>query len=449
MNNDFLKKVKNIIIIIVVLLSIIFICLVILNNIKKEKNTYDPNYTVGLEKRNTKQVDINEEYFPIKNCIEIYYSKINSFIGVNKNNDIENKTREKIKDTMANSMLDILNKQYVEEFKITKENIISFFEEKNEDLNFIIDNMYVYDKDDNISIYVVYGKEISENNSEKSGFIVEVDRKDETFSIIPYEYLLKKGWDDISNIDYSMLNFAEIKINDNNEFSQQRIDDEDVAINIFQDYKNKIQYDIDSAYEVIDTEYKAKRFNSSIKEYKEYIKKINNILKNNKLAKIRTTWLENEQQTEYICMDIYGNYFIFKGNITQYSVLLDTYTIEIDEFKEEYQKADEAKKVALNLEKFQQMINGKDYESAYYILDENFRNDKFGTLENFIYYIEENWFECNKFSYDECEENDGIYIIKVSVVNAIQEDDNSKSIPKTFAMKIKNKTDFVISFNVD
>ena len=61
MNNDFLKKVKNIIIIIVVLLSIIFICLVILNNIKKEKNTYDPNYTVGLEKRNTKQVDINEE----------------------------------------------------------------------------------------------------------------------------------------------------------------------------------------------------------------------------------------------------------------------------------------------------------------------------------------------------------------------------------------------------
>ena len=47
MNNDFLKKVKNIIIIIVVLLSIIFICLVILNNIKKEKNTYDPNYTVG------------------------------------------------------------------------------------------------------------------------------------------------------------------------------------------------------------------------------------------------------------------------------------------------------------------------------------------------------------------------------------------------------------------
>lgn len=148
------------------------------------------------------------------------------------------------------------------------------------DLNFIIDNMYVYDKDDNISIYVVYGKEISENNSEKSGFIVEVDRKDETFSIIPYEYLLKKGWDDISNIDYSMLNFAEIKINDNNEFSQQRIDDEDVAINIFQDYKNKIQYDIDSAYEVIDTEYKAKRFNSSIKDIKNNIKKINNILKN-------------------------------------------------------------------------------------------------------------------------------------------------------------------------
>ena len=103
----------------------------------------------------------------------------------------------------------------------------------------------------------------------------------------------------------------------------------------------------------------------------------------------------------------------------------------------------------MNLEKFQQMINGKDYESAYYILDENFRNDKFGTLENFIYYIEENWFECNKFSYDECEENDGIYIIKVSVVNAIQEDDNSKSIPKTFAMKLKNKTDFVMSFNVD
>ena len=40
MNNDFLKKVKNIIIIIVVLLSIIFICLVILNNIKKENGPH-------------------------------------------------------------------------------------------------------------------------------------------------------------------------------------------------------------------------------------------------------------------------------------------------------------------------------------------------------------------------------------------------------------------------
>ncbi len=69
------------------------------------------------------------------------------------------------------------------------------------------------------------------------------------------------------------------------------------------------------------------------------------------------------------------------------------------------------------------MINGKDYESAYYILDENFRNDKFGTLENFIYYIEENWFECNNFHMTSVR-NDGIYIIKVSVVNAIQEDDN-------------------------
>lgn len=452
MNTNLLKKVKIIIIILILMILIVFIGIFVLNLIKKEKNTYDPNYTIGAETRNAKLVEINEEYYAIKTCIDTYYSKINSFRNVNENNYIEDAQKKQTKEAISNSMLEILDQEYINNFDITKDKISALMEDESAELDFIIDDMYVFDGDDDISIYIIYGKEISKGKNNESGFIVKVDRENGTFSIIPYEYLSKNGWYDVSKINYNKIDFSEIEINDSNTFSQQIIDNEDIAINIFEDYKNRTKYDIEKAYDSIEKEYREKRF-KSLKKYIEYIEQVDDIIKNDKLVKIKTNYIDDEQLTEYVCLDIYGNYFIFKGTGSNYSVVLDIYTIERDEFKKEYQKATEVKKVALNLEKFKQMINGKDYEAAYEVLDEKFRDSKFGTVEKFKEYIEDNWFKCNNFSYGEVEEVGGVYTLNTDISDAIAsiEDSNGDSslISKTFAMKLSDETDFVMSFNVD
>ena len=66
--------------------------------------------------------------------------------------------------------------------------------------------------------------------------------------------------------------------------------------------------------------------------------------------------------------------------MTDYSVILDTYTVDLKDFTDKYNSADVSTKVGMNVEKVIEAINDKDYRYVYNKLDETFRN----TIRNLV-----------------------------------------------------------------
>ena len=79
-----------------------------------------------------------------------------------------------------------------------------------------------------------------------------------------------------------------------------------------------------------------------------------------------------------------------------YHIALDSYTVRDEEYKDSYAKLQNDKKVIENIKQFIEMINTKSYEQAYNLLDEQFKNTNFPTIEAFKQYISQIMFENTK-----------------------------------------------------
>ena len=77
---------------------------------------------------------------------------------------------------------------------------------------------------------------------------------------------------------------------------------------------------------------------------------------------------------QYTCVDNYNNTYLIKLN-TNYDieVCLDDYTIETEDFRTNMQQASNETKISTNIDKLIKMINTKDYQSAYNLLDEHIK----------------------------------------------------------------------------
>lgn len=148
---------------------------------------------------------------------------------------------------------------------------------------------------------------------------------------------------------------------------------------------------------------------------------------------------------EYVCVDQFGNYYIFNENyIWDYSMQLDVYTITRDKFAQEYNTSDDLKKVALNIDKFFTMINSKDYKNAYLLLDKNYCQNYFKTEQSFKKYVQENFFEYNQIEYTNIEKESGVYLQKIRITDKTRK--SSNIIEKTMVVQLKDKFEFVLSF---
>lgn len=110
-----------------------------------------------------------------------------------------------------------------------------------------------------------------------------------------------------------------------NEYINMYISDEDMARIYLNDYIWNMQYDVENAYELLDDEYKQKKF-GNIENYKNYVKNL----------QYKTYTLSKYYKRELNDIIIFGvydthdNLFIFKTNgVMQYKVYLDDYTVEI------------------------------------------------------------------------------------------------------------------------
>ena len=110
-----------------------------------------------------------------------------------------------------------------------------------------------------------------------------------------------------------------------NEYIPTYISIEDMVKIYLNDYLFYMRYDQEKAYELLDEEYKVKKFNS----FESFKNHINNLKKESiKLEKYSQDNIKGYRV--YTAYDTNGNVFIFKTDgVMQYKVLLDDKTIEV------------------------------------------------------------------------------------------------------------------------
>lgn len=110
-----------------------------------------------------------------------------------------------------------------------------------------------------------------------------------------------------------------------NEYIPTYIADEDLTKIYLNEYVHTMYTDTEKAYELLDKEYKEKKF-GSLQNFQEYV---NNLTYSNYM--LDRFYVDTKgKYTIYGAFDTNGNIFIFKTNgIMQYTVYLDDYTVEI------------------------------------------------------------------------------------------------------------------------
>ena len=209
-------------------------------------------------------------------------------------------------------------------------------------------------------------------------------------------------------------------------------------------YKNNAVNNPEIAYEYIDSQYKNARF-GSVDKFKEYVDH-----NKERIQRISVSKYSKEQKdgyTQYVCIDTDGNYYIIKEIATmQFGLILDTYTLDLPEFTEKYENADDMTKVGMNIEKIKEALNSGDYEYVYNKFTDGFKNNYFKTVDDFKNYVQQNWYKTIKITYNSISTEGKAHVFEVYLSDETGE--NSNVITKNFNIQLQEGTDFIFSFNV-
>ena len=245
----------------------------------------------------------------------------------------------------------------------------------------------------------------------------------------------KTGWNP-DDIYHSVCAFANDYNNDVNIEGTEK----EVVIQYFSEYRTKMLNDTRTAYQKLDSEYAEKKF-GQYSNFESYVKNNKNNLEVASIDKYQV--VENKNGKEYVCVDEKGKYYIFmEEEIGKYSVVLDTYTIDLPEFLEKYNSANDKVKVGLNIQKIFDAINNEDYEYVYNKLDTTFKQTNFKAVQDFANYSIQN-FKGKQLTYGDCQQQGSLYIFDITVSDGVNKSN------KRVIMQLKDGTDFVMSFNVN
>lgn len=198
------------------------------------------------------------------------------------------------------------------------------------------------------------------------------------------------------------------------------------------------------AYELIEENYRKERF-PNYKDFEEYVSKLKTQIQESVLSKYSVQHLGD--YTEYTLVDTFNHsYTIIATGVMNYKIRLDNYTIKVADYDKNYAKLSEKEKVASNIYIFLSMVNMKDYEHAYKLLDDTFKKNNFKTLNQFKEYINNNFFLYNiEVAKGEIQEQGKFYVYKTKIA-----ENNSRAAEQkdlTIVMQLKEDSDFVISFS--
>jgi len=438
-----MDKRKLILIIIVLLIIAIILTLIIIKNSKSkygneiEKNQDESNVVINYE---YEKVDNATLFYTVSDCIQNYFD----YISIDINSDSTNKTyidkktelgietEEEKKQLIYNT----LDKDYISKNNVTLDNIYNFTDQINEEITFTAIKMNMLDGE-RIQRFVAHGMIRGQLENQYIYIIVNLDSYNLTYSIEP---VMNNTYSNINEIKLEERT-QEITTNENNEFEYNRISEENIIREYLSFYKTSAINNPEQAYELLDKEYREKKF-GSVEEYKTYVANNKEMIANSVLDSYQIK--EDGENTRYICIDQNGNYYIFNETaIMDYTVILDTYTVDLPEFRGIYYTATEQQKVALNIDKFMQAINAKDYKYAYSCLADSYKNNYFKTQEEFEIYAKENFYINSRVEYKEFNIESNLYTYSVVLIDKTTGEQKTK----TFVMQLGEGTEFVLSFD--
>lgn len=448
MDNKLLRRTIIIVCVVVILLIILILNLTKNEDSLSEDNTieYKEEYASTIGKT-FRKIDDFSMYYTAKNIIKNY---ITYFENVNSDVTVEvgrvEMTEKEIRDYQIQEGIKaidcLFDKEYKESKNIDRNEIISFvaqYKNNNSTNSYKIefDEIYIAEITDDKKVLLVYSKV----NNKDFNCMIKVDLMNKRYSIF-YEDFMKKEKYTKDRTDEVKLDDSNIEQNDYNTFIYSSSNNQSIAIQYFSDLKEKMKNDRKMLYDILDKEYKEKRFDNYEKFY-NYLNNLNERIDRLDISKFK--FLDNRIKI----IDNYNNMYTFEiGDFMKYSIVMDDYTIEDNEFNEIYDKLSDANKVSVNIEKFIKMLNLKDYESAYKLLDSNFKKNNYPSIEAFKKYVEKNLFDYSKITtVNNSNKTGNYYITSLDLEDGESENIRKKQI--TIIMQLLEGTDFVMSFSMN
>ena len=436
-----MKKLKIIIGIIVVIIVILIISIVLIQ--QREKNEQANAVTPGVELEDiaTERKEIERtEYNIVNNAVTAYIQALNMnssrYYG---RDDSGNFVEIVTEDDKMGFIIDLLSSEYVSQNNITTQNLEQYVDTKEEQMLFVPVQMKKL-VDENVSTFVTYGivENLNYELDSEITLIVNVDFSNRTFSIEP----TTQDYDEINSVS---PNITSIEKNDNNQYSSTTINTENTVRDYINQYKRLVLAAPELVYEKFDETYRNERF-GSLENFESYITKNTDEIKSITLDE----YLSNtyNDYTQYVGRDKYNNTYIFnEKDILDYTIQLDTYTILTDSFKTAYDEGDTTMKVRMNIDRWVDMLNNRDYHSAYQYLDETFRNNNFGSEEAFEQYMREHFPSHYQLQVGQFTETNQTYTQYIDLKDMKGETDEEDE--NTIIMQLKDDYDFVMSFSVE
>lgn len=440
---------KTIIALCIAIVVIIIVLILMLNatvredeNIETLDNDQETEQNIReIQKNDTDKVEMYD-YFVLDNAINQYLKKLNKHDDAYYVKDeTGNMVYEFNEQNFKTDIYSILDENYISENKITLDNLYKYIKTIEESYIMTITDVKTINKNDSIDSYKVKGI-VQKNNYDKTRigngyYIINICSLDTTFSIRPISKEIYESSGSIKVVESINKKAA-------NMYTEPEVTNQTTAIKHFNIMKNLILGSPTDAYEKMSKDYKESRF-GNLQGFEKYAQEIKEKVKTLTLKQFMAN--RYDEYVEYICKDQYENlYVIDEKDANNYTIMLDTHTINSSEFVEKYDKGNNQVKVGMNIEKIKSAMNTKDYNYIYNKLDETFRKKNYGSLEQFKEYIQKNFFDSNNFTYSEYKEEGNTYIYNIKVSDMENENSSSKNL--TIIMQLKENRDFVMSFSM-
>lgn len=228
------------------------------------------------------------------------------------------------------------------------------------------------------------------------------------------------------------------------EFFQDDIADNETVKRYFEYYKMLILTNPEKAYSLIDEKYKELRFENNYDNFSNYIQQNISEFESMEFSKFTVNYLNSSKQ--YVAYSNYEDYYIFTVNdrIMNFTVLLDEYIVDLPQFVTKYEESDSRVKTGLNISKFINGLNDKNYYYVSTLIADSFKTaNNLTNITDLENYLKTNFYDQNEVEYSIFTEQGSYCIYDVTLKN--KNGTETKSVK--FVMELGDGTDFKMSFS--